>query len=102
MVAARDRYLRSCVEGVADEKEKERIIAQKRGKLVALASSFAHCSTQKAALIAGTKFATIEVDAEYRLRGEALRAKLRELREEGLEPFYLTCTLGSSVFVALM
>lgn len=96
VVAARGRYLSSFVEGVADEKEKERIIAQKRGTLVVLASSHAHSSTQKAALIAGTKFATVEVDAEYRLRGGALRGKLRELREQGLDPFYLTCTLGSS------
>ena len=63
-----------------------------------LASSHTHSSTQKAAIITGTKFATVQVDSEYRLRGKALRDKLRELREQGLEPFFLTCTLGSSVF----
>jgi len=96
LVAARDRYLRWCVEGVTDEKEKERIIGEKRSKLVALGSTQVHSSTQKAALIAGTRFATVEVDGEYKLRGKALREKIRELREEGLEPFFLTCTLGMS------
>lgn len=96
LVAARDRYLSQCAEGVTDEKERERIIAEKRSKLVALGSTQAHSSTQKAALIAGTRFATVEVDGEYKLTGEALRKKIRELREEGLEPFYLTCTLGLS------
>ena len=94
LVAARDRYLKQCVEGIEDEKERERIITEKRGKLVALGSTQAHSSTQKAALIAGTRFATVDVDGEFRLRGEALRKKIKELRAEGLEPFYLTCTLG--------
>lgn len=85
---------------MSDEKERERVIAQKRGNLVVLASSHTHSSTQKAAMITGTKFATVQVDSEYRLRGKALRDKLSELREQGLEPFFLTCTLGSSNFMA--
>ncbi|KAF8456560.1 pyridoxal phosphate-dependent transferase [Terfezia claveryi] len=76
LVAARDRYLRQCSEG-------------------------AHSSTQKAALIAGTRFATVEVDKEYKLRGEALREKIRELKEEGLDPFFLTCTLGTTSTCAI-
>lgn len=101
LVAARDRYLRQCAEGVTDEREIERITAEKRSKLVALGSTQAHSSTQKAALIAGTKFATVEVDKEYKLRGEALRKKIRELKEEGLEPFFLTCTLGTTSTCAI-
>lgn len=94
LVAARDRYLQQCVEGITDEKEKDRIIAEKRSKLVALGGTQAHSSTQKGAMIAGVRFATVKSDEQYRLRGEALRSKIEELKKEGLEPFYLTCTLG--------
>ena len=95
VVAARDRYLRQCVEGIADEAERERIMTEKRGRLVALGSSQTHSSTQKACLIAGVKYASVEVDGEFKLRGKALEKTLEKLRGEGLEPFYLTVTLGA-------
>ncbi|KAF8456102.1 pyridoxal phosphate-dependent transferase [Kalaharituber pfeilii] len=101
MVAARDRYLNHLVQGITDEKEREQIIAETRGKLVALGSSQAHSCTQKAALIAGVRFESLEADEEYRLRGDTLRRKLKKLRKEGYEPFYLTCSLGTTSTCAI-
>ncbi|KAB5532626.1 pyridoxal phosphate-dependent transferase [Coniochaeta sp. 2T2.1] len=100
MVAAREKYLRETVppEGAVGEREREDVLAGKRGRMVALGSSGAHSSTKKAAVILGLRFETIAVTAEdgYALTGEKLRGKLRELRERGLEPFYLTVTLGTT------
>ncbi|KAI5803334.1 pyridoxal phosphate-dependent transferase [Peziza echinospora] len=96
MVAARDRYLAHCVEGITDEKERERIIAEKRGKLVALGSEHVHSCTQKAALISGVRYEKVKVDKEYRLRGDELTKTLERLRGEGWEPFFMTCTLGTT------
>ena len=102
MVAARERMLRSIVdkEGLAEgSKEREKRIDELRGgKLVALGSDQAHSSTQKAAIIAGTKFHAIPTKREdkFGMRGRALRAALQECKDEGLTPYYLTVTLGST------
>lgn len=101
MVAARDRYLNSCGEGVEDEKERERIIAEKRAKLVALGSNQAHSSTHKASLITGVKFVTVKTEDGWKLTGKNLRETIESLKKEGLEPFYLTCTLGTTSTCAI-
>ena len=54
MVAARDGSLEKWSSYLQGE-ENEAAIAQKQRKLVALGSEMSHSSTQKAALIAGTK-----------------------------------------------
>ncbi|KAI9826132.1 MAG: hypothetical protein M1832_000581 [Thelocarpon impressellum] len=102
MVAARDRYLRDCtwhLEGQA----REEAIAAKRGKLVALGSEMAHSSTQKAALITGVRFRTIPTSAtdDFAMRGESLRRELEKCWQDGLEPFYLTATLGTTATCAV-
>src|SRR5437773_1618661 len=63
MVAARDRYLRESTAHL-DGAEREIVITEKRGRLVALGSEMAHSSTQKAALIAGTRFRAVPVELE--------------------------------------
>ena len=95
MVAARDRYLRESTAHLKGA-EKGRAIDEKRGKLVALGSVMAHSCTQKAALIAGTKFRAIPVELEdnFGLTGKAFREMVDQCRSEGLEPFYLTASLG--------
>ena len=101
MVAAREKYLREKCEkeGLKEgSKEREDRVAELRGKLVALASDQAHSSTQKGAAIAGTRFKSItaKFDDDLELTGEGLQRILEECEKEGLEPYYLTTSLGTT------
>ncbi|AEO55359.1 hypothetical protein MYCTH_112996 [Thermothelomyces thermophilus ATCC 42464] len=99
MVAARDKYLRETVpeSGLAEEEREERVMV-KRSRMVALATTLTHSSARKAALILGVRFRAIPVREEdgYRLRKEALAAALAECRAQGLEPFFLVATMGTT------
>jgi aromatic-L-amino-acid/L-tryptophan decarboxylase len=103
MVAAREKYLREkCDKEALKEGSKERDdrVAELRGRLVALSSDQAHSSTQKGALIAGTRYKSIAADYgdELALTGERLRRVLEDCEREGLEPYFLTtslCTTGT-------
>lgn len=107
MIAARERILRREVErqGVAEEsKEGEAIVdALRGGRLVALGSDQSHSSTHKAAIIAGTKFRTVPTKKEdnFSLRGAALREALEQCKADGLTPYYLTVTLGTTSTCAI-
>lgn len=101
MVAARERYLHAkCdAEGLAPEsKEREERITSLRGRLVALSSDQAHSSTQKGALIAGTRYRSIPTtfENELSLQASDLEAALKQCEEDGLEPYYITLTLGTT------
>jgi aromatic-L-amino-acid decarboxylase len=97
MVAARDKYLRETTSHLSDI-ELEDAIAHKRSRMVALGSDASHSSTQKAAQIAGVRFRSIPVTKEtnFALTGEALAEVLEQCKAQGLEPFYLTTTLGTT------
>jgi len=100
MVAARERYVRRQLdrEGVTDAEEIEDRSCDLRGKLVALGSEQAHSSTKKAAIIAGTRYRSIATERsdEYALTGKHLRAKIEELEAKGLQPYYLTVSIGTT------
>ncbi|KAI5845619.1 pyridoxal phosphate-dependent transferase [Morchella snyderi] len=100
VVTARDRYLKMLSAGAKTEEEKEEIIDAHRHKLVAIFSDQAHSSTQKGCQISGVKHRSIKVAgspaSNYSLTGPLLRQKLEELKEQGLEPFYITLTLGTT------
>ncbi|RFU73227.1 nonaspanin tm9sf [Trichoderma arundinaceum] len=98
MVAARDKYLNEATAHLPEGEEKEEETWRLRSKLVALGSSGAHSSTKKAAQVLGVRFATVPVLEEtgFSMTGEALTKTLEELKAKGLEPFYLTATLGST------
>ncbi|KAF4463479.1 aromatic-l-amino-acid decarboxylase [Fusarium albosuccineum] len=99
MVAARDKYLAAVTADLPeDSEEKEEALWKHRSKLVALGSSGAHSSTKKAAQVLGVRFATVPVseDDGYSMKGAALTSTIADLRARGLEPFYLTATLGST------
>lgn len=101
LVAARERFLRAKAdaEGLKEGTlERDDRIAFLRGRLVALGSDQAHSSTQKAALIAGTRYKSIETSPQedLALTGSRLHAALQECQEQGLEPFYLTVTMGTT------
>jgi aromatic-L-amino-acid decarboxylase len=98
MVAARDKYLNEATAHLPEGEEKEEETWRLRSKLVALGSDGTHSSTKKAAQILGVRFATVPVSEEngFAMTGDALAKKLDELKAKGLEPFYLTATLGTT------
>lgn len=102
VVAARERIIRRRLAGMPENEEYYDKAADIRGKLVALGSEHAHSSTQKAAIIAGTRFRTVPAPrAEgFRVTASALRQTIKECRDKGLEPFYFTATLGSTATCA--
>lgn len=101
MVAARERYLHSkCdAEGLTPgSKEREDRISHLRGQLVALSTDQTHSSTEKGALIAGTRYRAIPTKIEngLALQVDELEATLSKCKNEGLEPYYITLTLGTT------
>ncbi|KAI9805526.1 MAG: hypothetical protein M1825_000777 [Sarcosagium campestre] len=97
MVAARDRYLTQTTQHL-NAADRERAIAEKRSKIVVLGSSMSHSSTLKAALIVGARYKSVNVSIEndFSMKGADLQRAINECLEEGLEPFYLTATLGTT------
>ena len=73
-------------------------------KLVAYASEQAHSSIEKACMVAGIgsrNLHKIAVDAQYRVRPDALAARIRQDREEGLTPFFMCACTGTTSSLAL-
>lgn len=97
MVAARERAVNAICQGFEGE-EREEQMANARGHLVALGTEESHSSTAKAAKIAGVRYRAIPVRMEddLAMTGAGLQAALDECRQKGLEPFYLTTTLGTT------
>lgn len=106
VVAARERLVRRklSLEGLdAEAEEGMERAAELRGKMVALGSEHAHSSTQKAAIIAGTRFRSVPAPREtgFRVTGTALRQVIEECKKKGLEPFYFTATIGTTATCAV-
>jgi len=97
MVAARDKYLRETTSHLTGL-ELEDAIAYKRSKLVALGSEAAHSSTQKAAQICGVRYRSIPVNKEdnFSMTGAGLETIINECKTQGLEPFFITTTMGTT------
>ena len=102
MVAARERYLNQACEGL-EGREREEKLNYTRGRLVALGSEQSHSSTAKAALIAGVRYKSIPtcIEDHLALTGEGVRIALDECACDGLEPFYMTTTLGTTATCAI-
>ena len=100
MVAARERFVRRQIEreGRTDPDEVEDRSCEIRGKLVALGTDQAHSSTKKGAIVVGTRFRSIPThhSSGYALQAHDLRAKINELKGKGLDPYYLTVTIGTT------
>lgn len=101
MVAARERYLRLKTddEGLqAGTMERDDRIAFLRGRMVALSSDQAHSSTQKGALITGTRYCSIptSLSEDLSLTAPRLEETLQTCYADGLEPYYLTLSLGTT------
>ena len=98
LVAARERVIRRRLKDMPEGEEKLDAAADLRGKLVAMGSEHAHSSTQKAAIIAGTRFRTVSAPADngFSVSAASLRKTIQECEAKGLIPFYFTATLGST------
>lgn len=96
-VAARDRYLKECAKDLAGG-DRAVSMAQRQGRLVVLGGESSHSSVEKAALIAGTMYKSIPAGLEenFAITGSNLRQTLKQCRQEGLEPFLLSLTLGTT------
>ena len=102
MVAARERYLHKTTAHLYGA-EKETAIAHRRLRMVALGSEASHSCTQKAAMIIGVRYKPVPVYLEdgFSMTGDSLHRMLKQCHEEGLEPFYLTATLGTTATCAV-
>lgn len=65
-------------------------------QLVAYTSQEAHSCVEKAAMIGFVKIRRLETDENYRLRGDILATAIKEDQEQGLTPFFVSATLGTT------
>ena len=98
MAAARHKYLSAKTAHLLDGPEKDAEQRRLSTKLVALGSSQVHSSTEKAAKIAGVTFLPVTASSKdaYSMLGLSLQDVVIRLRAKGLEPFYVTATLGTT------
>ncbi|XP_002164962.2 aromatic-L-amino-acid decarboxylase [Hydra vulgaris] len=69
-------------------------------KLVMYTSSQSHSSVSKAASLAGIKIHYVDTDKNFILRGEELEKAICTDKQNGLIPFYLCATLGTTTSCA--
>lgn len=65
-------------------------------KLVAYASEQAHSSVERAGLLGGIKFRLLPINESYQLCGDTLETAIEKDKEDGLIPFYVVATLGTT------
>ncbi|XP_052132725.1 aromatic-L-amino-acid decarboxylase-like [Frankliniella occidentalis] len=66
-------------------------------KLVGYASDQAHSSVERAGLLGGVRLRLLPADEDtYALRGDTLRQAIQKDRADGLIPFYVVATLGTT------
>ena len=97
MVAARERYLENASKELGGDVKQARK-DELKSKIVALGSEQSHSSTAKAAIIAGVRYKSIHTSLsnDLALTGQELQTVLEQCEAEGLVPFYLTTTLGTT------
>jgi len=116
MVAARDQCVRDALEreglgAPKDSTEESEDITIRRedramelqAKLVALGSEQSHSSTQKAANVLGVRYRSVRagMETDMVMTGANLRKKIQDLEKQGLVPFYVTATLGTTATCAV-
>ncbi|KAI1283058.1 Tyrosine decarboxylase [Halotydeus destructor] len=65
-------------------------------KLMAYCSKESHSCVEKAAMIGFVKLRILDTDDQFRLRGAALAQAIEDDRKAGLEPFFVSSTLGTT------
>ncbi|KAJ8290798.1 hypothetical protein GJAV_G00017690 [Gymnothorax javanicus] len=91
LLAARSRIIRQ-IQADNPEREESEIVS----KLVAYSSDQAHCSVERAGLIAGVRMRKVPAGKKFAVHGETFSAMLKEDKRAGLIPFYFCATLGTT------
>lgn len=65
-------------------------------KLVAYTSEQSHSSVERAGLLGAIKMKLLPTDENLSLRGDTLMAAIQKDRENGLIPFFVVATLGTT------
>ncbi|KAJ8726414.1 hypothetical protein PYW07_001112 [Mythimna separata] len=65
-------------------------------KLVGYCNKQAHSSVERAGLLGGVKLRALQPDGKRRLRGDTLKDAIEEDVRNGLIPFYVVATLGTT------
>ncbi|XP_017794539.1 PREDICTED: histidine decarboxylase [Habropoda laboriosa] len=91
LLAARTRAIRD-----VQQNEPDRLPAEINSRLVGYCSDQAHSSVEKAGLIGLVRMKYIESDDEFSMRGETLLEAISHDRAEGLLPFFVCATLGTT------
>lgn len=97
MVAARKRFLlrkTAHLEGA----EKEEAIAQYRVNMVSKGGNAAHMCNRKVPMIIGVRYQSVpfSIEDDFSMKGPTHEQTLWQCRQAGLEPFFLTATLGTT------
>ena len=102
VVAARTLYLDDITSHL-HANEKEIVIAHKKGRLVVLGSEILYWSIERVAKIVGATYRAMPVSLmnKFNMTAKGLILTLEQCRKEGLEPFFLTATLGTSLTCAV-
>lgn len=66
------------------------------GRLVGYCSDLAHSSVERAGQLGGVVIKSVQSDDECRLRGSILKQQVLEDRANGLVPFFVVVTLGTT------
>nr|XP_058930688.1 aromatic-L-amino-acid decarboxylase isoform X2 [Kogia breviceps] len=91
LLAARTKVIR-CLQAASPGLTQAAIME----KLVAYASDQAHSSVERAGLIGGVKLKAIPSDGKFAMRASALQEALERDKAEGLIPFFVVATLGTT------
>lgn len=65
-------------------------------KLIMYTSKLAHSCVEKAAMIAMVKIRLLETDDKFSMRGIIVEKQMKEDRSNGLIPFFVSCTFGTT------
>ena len=92
LLAARAQAIRTLKGKYGDEVEETTLLS----KLMAFCSKEAHSCVEKAAMIGFVKLRILEPDQNCSLRGLSLRRAMEEDIQNGLYPFFVSTTLGTT------
>ena len=92
LLAARAQAIRTLKGKYGDEFEETTLLS----KLMAYCSKEAHSCVEKAAMIGFVKLRILEPDQNCSLRGLSLRRAMEEDIQNGLYPFFVSTTLGTT------
>ena len=92
LLAARTQAIRTLKVKYGDEFEEAALLS----KLMAYCSKEAHSCVEKAAMIGFVKLRILEPDQNCSLRGHSLRQAMEEDIQNGLHPFFVSTTLGTT------